>query len=68
MKHVPATAQTAVVHAYTLSTNDSEKCMAMWAVSQLMAIHDDRKDIMQEYANIWAEKLKPHNPLSSVER
>ncbi len=68
MKFIPATAQSAIVHAYELAANDLEKSMAMWAGSQLMVLYDRRSVLLQEYAEIWAEKLKTRDPLSTAKR
>lgn len=68
MKHIPATTQTAVSHAYNLGAGDAAISMAMWAGSQLMALYGSRADVFQEHADIWAEKLKPQNPLSTARK
>ncbi len=68
MKFVPATAQSVVVHAYELAANEMEKSMAMWAGSQLMALYDKRSVLLQEHADIWDEKLKTRDPLSTAKR
>ncbi len=68
MKFIPATAQSAIVHACDLAANDEEKCMAMWAGSQLMALYDARSVLLQEHSDIWAEKLKTRDPLSTAKR
>ncbi len=68
MKFIPATAQSVVVHAYELAANDQEKSMAMWAGCQLTALYDRRSELLQEHADIWAEKLEPQAPLSTAKR
>ncbi len=68
MKFVPATTQSAVVHAYKLTEYDAERSMAMWAGSHLMALHDRRSELLQQHAAIWAEKLEPRAPLSEQKR
>ncbi len=68
MKFIPATAQSVVVHAYELAANDQEKSMAMWAGCQLMALYDTRSLLLQEHADIWADKLKTRDPLSTAKR
>lgn len=68
MKFIPSTAQSVVVHAYELAANDQEKSMAMWAGCQLTALYDRRSVLLQEHADIWAEKLKTRDPLSTAKR
>ncbi len=68
MKFIPATVQSAIVHAYELAANDMEKSMAMRAGSQLMALYDARSGHLREHADIWAERLKTRDPLSTAKR
>ncbi|WP_171231024.1 hypothetical protein [Ruegeria sp. HKCCA6707] len=59
MKHEPATPGTAALNAYSMRESDEERNAAMWAACALMALHDKRSDVFQEYDESWANKLRP---------
>ncbi len=56
--HEPSTPYTAAMHAFQLESEYVDGYAAMWAACQLMALLEDRPELMQEYADLWAEKWK----------
>jgi hypothetical protein len=46
------------MNAFQLESEDADGYAAMWAACQLMAVLEDRPELMQEYADLWAKKWK----------
>ncbi len=56
--HAPSTPYTAAMNAFQLESEDADGYAAMWAACQLMALLEDRPELMKEFADLWAKKWK----------
>ncbi len=61
--HKPSTPNTAAMNAFQLESEDADCNAAMWAACQLMVLLEDRRELMREYADLWANKCNPNTHL-----